>query len=393
MRKNRILPVTLALAFLVAACSSNATPAPADTSAPSNGVSPTNVASNAPTAAATNGSTASSNPTSSGAASGAPSSAPSAAAMACTPDAPTDASKDWSVLKAHDGDYTFSYPSTWEKLYGAVTFKTSAIIDPVTFAETGLPANAATYADLVRTPIVLLPNASVLIVPGVTSSNAVIFQRQVDRYKTISGITLGKTNLTGCLGGEEALGLELTFTSGTVPTYQQTWYVVHAGRSYQFQWLAPQSATSTDQFAEMIRTWAWTPGLPTATPLPSGAVVPVIPTAAPSAASVFTTAGIVLSIDPKATSTDPSAYVTTIPTTTKTIYAVWELQPGSTGRVEGLLQKDGSSLVLINLDYGAKTTWGNFKINSATGFAAGNYQMLVKFVPTGETIGIPFTVK
>lgn len=393
MRKITFLPLTLAAILLVGACGSSSTPTPADTAAPSTGASPTDVATNgatnAPTTGATNAPTASGSTSStapSGATSGSP--ATSAAAQTCTPDAPTALSKDWVVLKSHDGDYSYSYPSTWEKLYGAFVFKTSSLVDAATFAETGLIPSATTLADLVRQPGTGLPNASALIVPGVTSSNQVIFQRQIDRFKASAGLTVQKTDLTACLGGEQALGIQLTFNNGA--TLQQSWFVVHAGRSYDFQWLAPSDSPATDQFAEIMRTWVWTPGIPTATPIPSGA--PQV-TPAPTVASVFVNAGMQLTIDTTAKTADPTKYTNTLPKTAKAIYAVWTLQPGSVGRVEGVLAKDGASLLLISLDYGAKTQWGNFKINSASGFAAGNYIMQLKFVPTGEIIQIPFTVK
>ena len=314
--------------------------------------------------------------------------APAAAASACTPAAPTDISKGWSVLNAHNGDFSFSYPSDWEKVYGAFPFKTSSLIDSQTFAETGLGADSTTLADLVRKPGTGLPNASALIVPGVTSSNDVIYQRQVDRFKATNGVSVQRTDLTGCLGGEKALGVEILFNNGTV--FQQSWYVVHAGRSYDFQWLAPKDTADTDLFAEMVRTWKFTPGVSTATPLPSQAGGPTAP---PSVASAFVEAGMASSIDVKATTADPTTFTTTLSTSLKAIYAVWVLAPGSVGRVEGVLKKDGASLVLIALDYGTKTKWADFKINSATGFAAGTYQMVLTLVPTGESISLPFTVR
>ena len=50
-------------------------------------------------------------------------------------------------------------------------------------------------------------------------------------------------------------------------------------------------------------------------------------------------------------------------------------------------------LVTLSLQYGAKNTWGDFKINAANGIAPGDYTMVVTFVPNGETINLPFTVK
>src|SRR6185436_5790592 len=151
-----------------------------------------------------------------------PSATPSASAAACGPEAPTAISAGWSTLQAHDTDFSFEYPADWDKIYGAFVFNTSSLLDPQTFAETGLPATSETRADLVRAPGVGLPNASVLIVPGVVSSTATVFQRQLARFGSIPDIKVVSSGLTACIGGQQALGVAFTFNKDT--TYQESWY-------------------------------------------------------------------------------------------------------------------------------------------------------------------------
>jgi hypothetical protein len=374
---------------VVSACGSSS---PSDSSAP---------ATSGPTASA--GETASATATTSSAPSGstAPSAtatgtgAPSATAAACTPEAPTTLSANWSKLQAHDGDYSFKFPATWDKLYGAFVFTTSSLLDPQTFAETGLPATSETRADLVRAPGVGLPNASVLIVPGVTSDTATVFARQVERFKSIADIHVLSSSLTACLGGEQALGVSFTFNKDT--TYQESWYLVHAGRSYDFQWLAPKGQEQTDTFKEMFRTWEWSPNIPVATPLPtvSGQPSPSASAAGSPSAGVtsFVLAGMATKVDTAAASANPKDFLTTIPKETTALYAVFSLKPGLQGQVNGALRQGDKVLVTLSLQYGPKNTWGDFRINSSNGIAPGNYVMLIEYVPNGETIQLPFTVK
>jgi hypothetical protein len=397
VRRHSLLVGLFAAALVVSACGGNN---PSDSTAPT-----TASGSSAPTSAPSASGGATSSPTTSTSAtpsdSGAPtatasgSGSPSATAASCTPGTPTALSANWSKLQAHDNDYSFKFPATWDKLYGAFVFNTSSLLDPQTFAETGLPATSETRADLVRAPGVGLPNASVLIVPGVTSNTATVFARQVERFKSIADIHVLSSTLTACLGGEEALGVSFTFNKDT--TYQESWYLVHAGRSYDFQWLAPKGQEQTDTFKEMFATWEWAPNIPVATPLPSVSTRPSASASAsgsPSAATTsFVLAGMATKVDTAATSANPKDFLTTVPKETTALYAVFALKPGLQGQVNGALKQGDKVLVTLSLQYGPKNTWGDFRINSANGIAPGSYVMLIEYVPSGETIQIPFTVK
>ena len=312
----------------------------------------------------------------------------------CTPQPPTDLSADWKTLKSHDGDYTFKYPKEWEQLYGAFLFQTTSLLDPTTLAETGLPPDHTTKADLVRAPGNGLPNASVLIVPGVLSAAQDIYLRQEQRFRQIADAQILQTDREACLDGLMAYGIEFVF--GEEETLQQSWYVVHNGRSYDFQWLATKAKPDRAIFQEMFRTWKWTPNFPAATPLPAPSTTPG-PSgsgAAPSGATAFVTAGMAASITTGAPEADPTTFTNVLGKELTSIYAVFVLERGLTGRVEGELLKGNQVLATLALDYKANHTWGDFRINSANGFEAGaDYRMRIRSVPTGEEVLLPFRVE
>jgi hypothetical protein len=139
-------------------------------------------------------------------------------------------------------------------------------------AETGLPADHTTRADLVRNVTTGVPNASVLIVPGVTSTAQVISSREEARFRAVEGVQIRRTGLRACLGGLIAYGTEFTF--GSDQTLQQSWYVVTNGRAYDFQWLAPKADPLLNIFEEMFRTWSWATNFPMATPMPTPGTTP-----------------------------------------------------------------------------------------------------------------------
>ena len=311
----------------------------------------------------------------------------------CTPEAPTELSAEWKTLDAHDGDVVFKYPPEWEALYGAFPFRTTSLLDPITLAETGLPADHTTRADLVRTPKTGLPNASVLIVPGVLAATEDVYVRQELRFRQIAGAEILQADLESCLDGLTAYGVE--FVYGENERLQQNWYVVHNGRSYDFQWLATKAKPDREIFMEMIRTWQWTPNFPVATPLPGPTSTPApIATPAPSGGdSAFVVAGMATSITAGAPEPDTSAFTPVLSKDLTSIYAVFALADGLTGRVEGDLLKGDLVLATLALEYRSNHAWGDFRINSADGFEVGtDYEMRIRYVPTGEEIVLPFSV-
>lgn len=401
LRRLPALPALLIVLSLVAgACDVFST---TTTPAPSTSASAVAVASGSPTAGQSSGApsastsaapTVTASPTPTPTPAPTPSPTPRPTPEACPKPTPTDLSKDWKTLEAHDGDFTFKYPKEWEELYGAFLFSTSSLLDPVTFAETGLPAEHTTKADLVRAPETGLPNASVLIVPGVLSAAPDVYLRQELKFRQIVDAEILQSDLKACLDGLTAYGVEFVF--GENDTLQQSWYVVHNGRSYDFQWLATKAKPDRAIFQEMFRTWKWTPNFPAATPRPTPSTTPTpAATPAPSVSgSAFLAAGMAASITSGAPKADTSTFTRVLAKDLTSIYAVFILAPGLTGRVEGDLMKGNRVLATLALDYRSNHTWGDFRINSASGFEVGtDYEMRIRYMPTGEEITLPFAVE
>ena len=171
----------------------------------------------------------------------------------------------------------------------------------------------------------------------------------------------------------------------------------------------------------MFRTWQWTPNVPVATPLPSGASQPsaspsasgaTAPSASPPASpgpggstqpsaspgasatgSAFVLAGMATNVDPAATSANPKDFLTTLPAGATTIYAVFVLRTGLIGGVSGVLISADKVLSNLSLQYGASNTWGDFKVAAPGGITPGSYTMALTYTPTGETLNLPFTVQ
>jgi hypothetical protein len=214
----------------------------------------------------------------------------------------------------------------------------------------------------------------------------------VQRFQSTTDIKVISANLVGCLGGAPAQGISFTFNKDT--TYQESWYVVKNGRSYDFQWLAQKGQEQTDTFQEMFRTWTWSPNIPVATPLPATSGAPSGSGApAGSLTTSFVLAGITTTVDTAAAAADPKTFVTTVPSSASSIYAVFSLKPGLSGQVNAALKQGDKVLVTLSLQYGPKNTWGDFRVNSANGITPGDYTMVITFLPSGETINLPFTVK
>ena len=391
-RRLSALPVALlAIVLVVTGCDVfTTTTSPLATASPTAGATQGPTASGSAAASATTAATSTPTPTATPAPTATPSPTPRPSPKACTSQAPTDLSKDWKTLTAKDGDFSFKYPKEWEHLYGAFLFRADQLVDPQTLSETGLPGDHPIKADLVRAAETGIPNASVLIVPGVLSSAPDVYFRQELRFRQISDAEFRRTDIEACLDGLTAYGVEFVF--GPDATLQQSFYVVHNGRSYDFQWLATKAKPDAALFLEMMRTWKWTPDFPEATPRPT--VTPTA-TAAPSGSgSAFVVAGMAASITSGAPQADTSTFTKVLSGELTSIYAVFVLRQGLTGRVEGDLLKGDQVLATLALEYAPNHTWGDFRINSANGFAVGtDYQMRIRFMPTGEEIVLPFAVE
>src|SRR4051794_29411362 len=165
VRTKSFLVAVFALALVAGACGNgpSQTPSPTLSTAATSSAIPSPSTSATPTASpsASDSASASASASDSGSPSASASSSPSASASAststgpsgsssvgpspsgsgaaCAVEAPTTLSGSWATLDSHDMDFAFKFPGNWDKLFGAFVFTTSSLLDPQTFAETGLP--------------------------------------------------------------------------------------------------------------------------------------------------------------------------------------------------------------------------------------------------------------
>jgi hypothetical protein len=301
---------------------------------------------------------------------------------ACEPEEPTTTSSGWQRHESPSGTYGFAFPAEWQDLTGQVTYVANEIVTEETLSEAGISADTQVDATLVRDPAGVT-NLTVFEFEGVESSTDVVYQRQEARIQALPAVqqVLG-TGITACVGGETALGLDFSFTGPREDTgeeatfYQRTFQVVRDGALYVIQILAidPGAASILD---EVIRTWEWAPA---ATSPPSG--------------EAFAEAAATADVDPDAAAPDPATFASTFPSDTPTIYVVFRLQSGVGGDVQ-IEWKTGGEVVATG---GTQTlpddgTWAFNALNAPPlGFPAGDYEVELTFLATGEVRTVAFTV-
>jgi hypothetical protein len=135
----------------------------------------------------------------------------------------------------------------------------SAILDAQSLADSGLDGGTTETPDLVGAPGVAPgnPNLRVFTVAGVAVPLELLRGRLAAFYAA-PGNVIGGTDFAPCIGGANALGLELTFQKGA--EYFQVEAVLRNGTLYLIEWLAPATppaSRATDVLAEVERTWQW----------------------------------------------------------------------------------------------------------------------------------------
>jgi hypothetical protein len=128
---------------------------------------------------------------------------------------------------------------------------------------------------------------------------------------------------------------------------------------------------------------------PTAAPTPTASPLP-----SPSAATgTFALAGLSATIDKPAQTIDASMFTTTFASETPSIYILYQLTPGSSGKVQSTWKKGTTAVNTNTLDYPATAPWAYFAISYKGGFIPGtDYTVVLKVVDTGDTMTLPFTV-
>ncbi|MBF6606655.1 MAG: hypothetical protein IVW53_13875 [Chloroflexi bacterium] len=121
---------------------------------------------------------------------------------------------------------------------------------------------------------------------------------------------------------------------------------------------------------------------------------PATPTPLPSGTSAFTLLRTATGADSSKSRPDPATFTDSFPTTAPAIFVVFSLRPELTGKVTCTMTANGSALIKpLSIDYGTRNSWGDFKVNPAGEFSAGDYVATVTYTPTGEAQTVRFTVK
>lgn len=128
---------------------------------------------------------------------------------------------------------------------------------------------------------------------------------------------------------------------------------------------------------------------PTAAPTPTAS-----PTPAPSLATgTFALAGLSAIIDKPSQTIDATTFTTTFPSETPSIYILYQLSPGSSGKVQSTWKKGTATVNTNTLDYPVTAPWAYFAISYKGGFIPGtDYTVVLKVIDSGDMLSLPFTV-
>ena len=134
-------------------------------------------------------------------------------------------------------------------------------------------------------------------------------------------------------------------------------------------------------------------GVPTLAPTPSPSV-----SATPSAtvsqtgSGAFVVTGLAAMIDSSADAPDPSTFRTSFTSDTPAIYVPFQLGPGLAGKVTSTWKSSIAKDVVASFNYTPSAPWAYFKLTRSGGFIPSDYQEVLMFEPTGESVTLSFTV-
>jgi hypothetical protein len=316
-----------------------------------------------------------------------PGTSPSPSPSACTADSPTSLSTGWQEHDGKIGDFTFRFPTDWVEQTGQVKVNFGQIFDKVTLSEANIAGTDESFPDQVHHPEGKT-NITVLVLENVTTILGELLERQVEVAKGAKGFKeLLTDSIDTCVDGVEARGLEFVFTAPREDTgvvsdiFQKSWYFVHGGDFYIAQMITLVEERSLEQFmAELLKTWRW-PGSP-----PPSSATPA--SGQPKLGEAHTAANVSTSENEP----DPSTYTTQFKTD-ETIYLVYRLEAGAGGEVKVVWKRGGSELRNNTLRLEDDASWAFDGITPPTsGFTAGDYQVTLTVVATGETRTLDFKV-
>jgi hypothetical protein len=120
-------------------------------------------------------------------------------------------------------------------------------------------------------------------------------------------------------------------------------------------------------------------------------------TSSPSSAGAsgsggFLLAGLATTLEVNAGPPDPSTFVTSFASETPTIFVPYQLAPGLSGKVTSTWKFFDGEKTVISFDYPASGPWAYFRLTYQEGFIPGDYQEVLTFDATGESVTLPFTI-
>ena len=131
---------------------------------------------------------------------------------------------------------------------------------------------------------------------------------------------------------------------------------------------------------------------PTASPSPTAPPTAPPATASPSGSGAFVAAGLVSTLDPNGGMPDPSAFSTSFASDIPAIYVPYELASGLAGKVTTTATSPDGKTLTGSFDYPASAPFAYFRLTYVSGFSPGDYQEVLTFEPTGESVTLPFTI-
>ncbi len=135
-------------------------------------------------------------------------------------------------------------------------------------------------------------------------------------------------------------------------------------------------------------------------PTPSATVAPTATLAASEApatagdrgSAVFIVAGLTSTLSVGADSVDPSTFATSFPSETPAIIVPFQLAPGLSGKVTSTWKSVGGEANVTSFDYPASAPWAYFRLTYADGFIPGDYEEILSFDQTGDSVTLAFTI-
>jgi hypothetical protein len=134
------------------------------------------------------------------------------------------------------------------------------------------------------------------------------------------------------------------------------------------------------------------PAAPASTLASPSASETASPTAGSSGAGAFAEAGLAASVDVGGGPPDPSTFGTSFASETPQIFVPYVLAPGLSGKVSSTWKSGGTDVNVASFDYPAGAPWAYFRLTYVDGFIPGDYEEVLTFEQTGESVTLPFTI-